>query len=90
MAPRERVATLDVLRGFAMLGVLLGNLYMLYTFRWMLRGNVAESTGDTVAEWCMQLFVEGRAQTLLTLLFGFGFAAQLLRAEARGEGVMPV
>ena len=90
MAPRERVATLDVLRGFAMLGVLLGTLYMLSTFRWMLRGNEAESTGDTVAEWFMQLFVEGRAQTLLTLLFGFGFAAQLLRAESRGERVMPV
>ena len=90
VAPRERVATLDVLRGFAMLGVLLGNLYVLYTFRWTLRGNEAESTVDTIAEWFMQLFVEGRAQTLLTMLFGFGFAAQLLRAEARGERVMPV
>lgn len=84
------MATLDVLRGFAMLGVLLGNLYVLYTFRWTLRGNEAESTVDTIAEWFMQLFVEGRAQTLLTMLFGFGFAAQLLRAEARGERVMPV
>jgi uncharacterized protein len=31
------------------------------------------------------LLVESKAQTLLTLLFGFGFAAQLLRASARGE-----
>ena len=90
VAPRERVATLDVLRGCAMLGVLLGNLYMLYTGRWAVQGTEAESPADTAAEWFMQLLVEGRAQTLLTLLFGFGFAAQLLRAEARGERVMPV
>jgi len=90
VAPRDRVATLDVLRGFAMLGVLLGNLYMLYTFRWTLGGNERESTADQAAEWFMQLVVERRAQTLLTMLFGFGFAVQLLRAEARGERVMPV
>lgn len=90
VAPRDRVATLDVLRGFAMLGVLLGNLYMLYAFRWMVKGHEPASAVDDVAEWFMQLCVEGRAQTLLTLLFGFGFAAQLLRAEARGERVMPV
>jgi uncharacterized protein len=89
VAPRERLATLDVLRGFALLGVLLGNLYMLYTFRWAAEGE-AMDTGDEIAEWFMRLVVEGRAQTLLTLLFGFGFAAQLLRAEDRGERVMPV
>ena len=31
VAPRERIATLDVLRGFALLGVLLGNSYWLYS-----------------------------------------------------------
>jgi uncharacterized protein len=36
----------------------------------------------------MWLVVDSRAQTLLTFLFGLGFAMQLLRADARGEPVL--
>ena len=39
VAPRERVAVLDVLRGLAMLFVLLGNLYVIYSWRFMLAGD---------------------------------------------------
>lgn len=91
VGPRERVATLDVLRGFAMFGVLLANLFVLYSFRFTLRGE--EPTGrllDALAGWFMVIVVESKAQTLLTFLFGFGFAAQLLRAQARDERVMPI
>ena len=38
----------------------------------------------------MRMFVHGKAQTLLTMLFGFGFAAQLLRAQARDDRVVPL
>jgi uncharacterized protein len=38
----------------------------------------------------MALFVQHRAQTLLTLLFGFGFAVQLVRAHERGQRVLPI
>ncbi|HEY1548086.1 MAG TPA: DUF418 domain-containing protein [Kofleriaceae bacterium] len=91
-APRERWLVLDVLRGFALFGVLLGNLYNLYTGRWLttvgVRPPVDTAGIDSAARWFMQLVVEGRAQTLLTFLFGLGFAMQLLRADARGEGVL--
>jgi uncharacterized membrane protein YeiB len=33
IAPRERLATLDVLRGLALFGVLVGNLHNLYAGR---------------------------------------------------------
>lgn len=89
VAPRERVATLDVLRGFALWGVLIGNL-VLYSGRWAARGGPEPSPLDRVAGWLVAIFVESKAQTTLTLLFGFGFAVQLLRADARGEPVMPV
>lgn len=89
VAPRERIATLDVLRGFALLGVLLGNSYWLYSARaWQAPPDT--SGFDLVARWFEALFVESKAQTLLTFLFGFGFAAQLLRAQARNEPVMGV
>src|SRR5689334_7290006 len=79
--PRERVATLDVLRGFALLGVLIANLYTLYSLRFTLHRESHDAGADAVARWFMALFVHSRAQTLLTFLFGFGFAVQLVRAR---------
>ena len=84
--PRERLVTLDVLRGFALCGVLIGNM-VLYSGRWAERGP-APTTLDTIADWFEMIFVSSKAQTLLTFLFGFGFAVQLLRAEDRHEPVM--
>ena len=90
VAPRERLLTLDVLRGFALLGVLIGNM-VLYSGRWATGpGGPPPSTLDVIASWFISIFVDSKAQTTLTLLFGFGFAAQLLRAEQRGEPVLGV
>jgi uncharacterized protein len=88
--PRERVATLDVLRGFALLGVLLANLYVLYSFRFASHDKPSDSGADVVARWFMSLAVHSRAQTLLTFLFGFGFAVQLVRARERDQQVLPI
>jgi uncharacterized protein len=88
-APRERLAVLDVLRGFALLGVLLGNTFRLYSgyFAGGLQG-YEPSKPDIVSAWFIELLVQSKAQTLLTFLFGFGFAAQLIRAQDRGEPVV--
>ena len=86
--PRERVVTLDVLRGFALCGVMIGNM-ILYSGQWASRGAGPDPTTlDQIADWFLTIFVRSKAQTLLTLLFGFGFAVQLLRAEERREPVM--
>jgi uncharacterized protein len=89
LAPRERLVTIDVLRGLALLGVLIANLHVLYSGRWM--AHEAPPVGvDAAAQWFIELAVESRAQSLLTLLFGFGFAIQLARANERGDRVVPV
>ncbi len=86
--PRERLVSLDVLRGFALCGVMIGNM-VLYSGQWAHSGPPPElSTLDEIADWFLNIFVRSKAQTLLTLLFGFGFAVQLLRAQERGEPVM--
>jgi len=84
---RERVVALDVLRGFALCGVLIVNVFWIFGGRaW---GPPAkEAVVDRAAAWFVVLFVESKAQTMLTFLFGFGFAAQLLRAQQRHEPVM--
>jgi len=84
--PRERLVTLDVLRGIALCGVLIGNM-VLYSGLWADRAHDA-TTLDTIAEWFEMIFVSSKAQTLLTFMFGFGFAIQLIRAEERHEPVM--
>ena len=91
VSAHEREPSLDVLRGFAMLGVLLANLFSLYSMRFVTWGGPKhDGLHDQIAAIFMGLLVHGKAQTLLTMLFGFGFAAQLLRAQARGERVMPM
>lgn len=90
VSPRERVATLDVLRGFALLGVLLANLFALFSFRFAIHEPPDDRIADAAARWFMALVVRGRAQALLTFLFGFGFAVQLLRAQDRGQPVLPI
>jgi uncharacterized protein len=87
---RDRDPTLDVLRGFALFGVLLANLYMLYSMRFTAPHVRPDNLPDHAAEIFIRYVVAGRAQTMLTLLFGFGFAAQLLRVEARGERILPL
>jgi uncharacterized protein len=85
--PRERLVTLDALRGFALFGVLLGNLSHLYSGFWA-HWHPARGAADTFTRYFITIVVQSKAQTLLTFLFGFGFANQLLRAEARHEPVM--
>lgn len=88
VAPRERVVTLDVLRGFALCGVMMGNM-VLYSGRWTTRSPGQKLTAlDQIAARFLNIFVDSKAQTLLTFLFGLGFAVQLLRAEERREPVM--
>jgi uncharacterized protein len=88
--PRERLVTLDVLRGVALCGVMVGNM-VLYSGDWGRRGPAADpSVVDQIADVFLHIFVRSKAQTLLTLLFGFGFAVQLLRARERREPVTGV
>lgn len=86
---RERFVSLDILRGIALLGVLIGNSAS-YSGR-AFAGEPPDPTAlDRAALWFAEIFVESKAQTLLCLLFGFGFAMQLLRAERRRAPVMGV
>jgi len=77
IAPQERIQTLDVLRGFAMFGVLWSNLNTGYGV------TAPESALDEALRWTHQTLIAGRFYTLLGFLFGVGFAIQLLRAKAR-------
>ena len=89
----HRVVTLDVLRGFAILGVLVANtLTFAYPMASSPPGAEAwRGTGwaDRIAALLVGLLVEGKFYTLLSVLFGVGLAMQAGRAKAAGRPFGP-
>lgn len=83
----DRIETLDVVRGFALLGILLMNIEM------MVGPTMAPTTGldptlagvDRWADAAIYLFVQGKFFTLFSLLFGMGFAVMSQRATETGR-----
>jgi uncharacterized protein len=92
-AAAERIVVLDVLRGFALYGVLIANAVPWFSGRaFMPRAELVAQLDsiDRVFLFLLNVFVDGKAMTLLTFLFGLGFSMQLQRAEASGRSVLPV
>lgn len=84
--PSERILALDILRGFALFGVLLA--YAL----WSLGRPPDEMYGplDRLLNFLLTALVDTKFYTLFAVLFGLGFSIQLTRASARGVSVVPV
>jgi uncharacterized protein len=81
----ERIATLDILRGFALLGILIMNMPGFST------SFFAESDGshlwpgqiDQLAEQVRDMLFSGKFNSMFSLLFGIGFTIQFSRMQAR-------
>ena len=87
LASDQRIATLDVLRGFALLGILLMNIEgMAGPLFGSMSGFDPDLTGaDRIADGLIYFFVQGKFFPLFSLLFGMGFAVMSARAEAVGR-----
>jgi len=90
ISAKERIETLDVLRGFALLGIILANIvwflypaYMLGDFsfknEWTSFWNDADYTVKTI----LTMFVDGKFVMLFSMLFGFGMVIMQERAAAK-------
>ncbi|MGD8698671.1 MAG: DUF418 domain-containing protein, partial [Gemmatimonadales bacterium] len=87
----QRIVTLDALRGLAILGMLLVNIFF-FAFppaaRDILGGEAA--AGDRAVALLIALFAEGKFYTLFSILFGMGLALQSRRAWEAGRSFTPV
>jgi hypothetical protein len=88
VAASQRIEALDVVRGFALLGIFLMNIE--YFNRpiavLLIEGMPRDLTGaDWLASWFIAYFVQGKFWTIFSLLFGMGFAVMLVRAERAGR-----
>jgi uncharacterized protein len=83
---RERVEVMDVLRGFALLGILLMNIegFVGPLMESVTGVNPRFSGADRGMDAAIYVLVQGKFITLFSLLFGMGFAVMLERSEASG------
>lgn len=89
---QERIETIDILRGVAILGILIVNLSM--------RGfslpeglpahELWPNMVDRTVETLILFFADQQFITLFAFLFGVGLAEQMMRAEAGGARFLPL
>lgn len=80
--PQERIQLLDIIRGFALLGILLMNIeYFQRPLAAMVYGlDLDQGPIDFATAWGVFTFVQGKFYTMFSLLFGIGFVIFLDRA----------
>ena len=78
----NRIQVMDLLRGFALIGIIMMNIEWfnrpvsaLMSFDYTLTGF------DWASSWLVKVFVEGKFYKLFSILFGMGFAIMLIRAQ---------
>ena len=92
ISPDERIEALDVVRGFALIGIFLMNIEFFNRPIEALEDGMPQAlTGiDWFASWFIAYFVQGKFWTIFSLLFGMGFAVMLVRAERAGREFITV
>lgn len=82
--PGRRLRHVDMVRGFALFGVLLVNMgnFGALSIIWT-------EPHDVAAQSIVRFFFETKSWRLFAFLFGFGFALQYLRAEQRQVNPVP-
>jgi uncharacterized protein len=86
---RERIQALDVLRGIAVGGILMANVFVFFGLIFMPPDRVAAlptAAADHVAEFLEHFLIDGKFYSVFSLLFGIGFGVQLARG---GDAALP-
>ncbi len=87
--PKERIDVIDILRGWAIFGILVVNM-MVFAADYLPKAELWPGLGDRTAVYLIRFFGATKFWTLFSFLFGLGFALQLERAKARGVRFFPV
>ena len=86
--PGERAEILDILRGFAILGIFLANsaVFSLYVFQDKSVQEALPGAGiNQILQYFSQIFIDGKFYSLFSLLFGVGFSIILNRSTLAGR-----
>lgn len=81
----NRIAIIDIIRGFALFGVLVANLTGFVNFA--LPASQAEllvtTRADKLTDHFVSFFIDGKFITIFSMLFGYGFGVLMERVEQR-------
>lgn len=88
----ERIQIVDILRGFALFGILLVNMAIFsQPFQSILfPADPNMPWYDRAATWLIHFLGEGKFYALFSLLFGLGMILLMERIEARGRKFVPI
>jgi uncharacterized protein len=84
----DRIVLLDALRGFAVCGILFANIGYFSGYEYLsasARATFASADMDHVMEFIARVLIEGKFYSLFAMMFGIGFATQLMRAQEIGS-----
>lgn len=88
---KERIESIDMLRGFALFGVLLVNTQMFNDTLHTFSGNPFSYEGtDQLVAVLIQIFATGKFYTLFSFLFGLGFYLFTQRLAEKGVEPLPL
>ena len=84
----ERIATLDILRGFALMGILIMNMpgFSSSFFAEADGSHLWPGRVDQLAEQVREALFSGKFNSMFSLLFGIGFTIQYARMQERDPG----
>jgi uncharacterized protein len=92
VAAHERIQALDVVRGFALVGIFLMNMeFFARPMQDIVQPGVDPTLvgADRIADFLVFFFVQSKFWTLFSLLFGMGFAVMIERARRAGRPFVP-
>jgi len=91
VAPSQRIQIIDILRGFAIFGILLVNMALFNHAIYAAALNLVNPANalDQLARWGITFFAEGKFYSIFAFLFGLGLAIQYRRAQEHGTGFVP-
>src|SRR3954470_21388420 len=84
----ERIAILDILRGWALIGVVLVNYFLFF----YLEPNARIASNDIasrVAKILISIFFTNKSRIMLNVLFGYGFSVLINNLRSRGVDPVP-
>jgi uncharacterized protein len=87
VASHERIELIDVLRGFAVFGILVANMA---SFSGQPPGPGAwYQVADKTIFILTRFLIEAKFYSLFSFLFGWGMAVQMIRAQSKGKAFLP-
>ncbi|MFP7201821.1 DUF418 domain-containing protein [Lysinibacillus halotolerans] len=82
----ERVHSIDILRGFSLLGILLVNMFAFYLpMPHIDLGSWFTEAPDIIWHQTLDIYVQSSFYPLFSMLFGYGLAMQFMKAETTGS-----